>query len=416
MTGIGMDPMTLSQGIYGGFGGQGMGMNGMNMGMGFDAGQGAFGGFNGQPAAWNAGQNKYNQNAYGGHAGMNGGADFGANAGYGGYNMPPHQGNFSQMNHHQYSNNDFHHGHHGQGFQNRGRGRGRGFQYAGRGRGGYNQIAQGNNQTNYEPHHQQVSQSQITRRGSPQYGEKLEQPEKPQQEQASAENQQDSNSQIMSNGLNAEDHLNKELAPGDADDNIENAKPLSSKEDVAGASEFLEAENEASGQTLVKVDLVKEDDRAKAIETFIPEELPKSNVTLGRDETIDAATIMPPPNAVIPIGPAANHQSLDMSPRGRGSGRSYHRGVHFRPGSQGQGSGYIPNSNISQVQSTLLTVKPPIIPIEPKGLGVEGAPKAPKALRDAQPSTAVRGFSIVGRASAAAQARPSDKTSTMRYV
>ena len=63
MPGMGMDPMTFNAAMYGGYGGQGMGMNGMNMNMGFDAGQGAYGGFNGQPAAWNAGQAKFNQNS-----------------------------------------------------------------------------------------------------------------------------------------------------------------------------------------------------------------------------------------------------------------------------------------------------------------------------------------------------------------
>ena len=93
MPGMAMDPMAMSQGMYNSFGGPGM-MNGMNVGMGFDAGQGVFGGFSGQPqAAWNAGgQDKLNQNAFAG------GNNFGANAGYGaGYNMPSHQGNFNQM-------------------------------------------------------------------------------------------------------------------------------------------------------------------------------------------------------------------------------------------------------------------------------------------------------------------------------
>ena len=158
-----MDQMVMSQGMYGGFGGQGMGMNGMNgmnIGMGYNAGQNAFGGFNGQPAAWNAGHDKFNQNAYGHATGM--GGEFGTNAGYGRYNMPQHQGNFNQMNHHQYQNNDFQSGYNGQGFQNRGRGRGRGYQNAGRGRGGYHQVNHGN-QANYEPFHDQIPQ-QLTQK------------------------------------------------------------------------------------------------------------------------------------------------------------------------------------------------------------------------------------------------------------
>lgn len=415
---MGLDPMTMSQAMYGGFGGQGMGLNGMNMGMGFDAGQGAFGGFNGQPAAWNAGQNKYNQNAYGGHAGMSGAADFGANTGYGGYNMPPHQGNFNQMNHHhQYPNNDFHHGHHGQGFQNRGRGRGRGYQYAGRGRGGYNQVSQGNNQTNYEQFHQQVPQQQITRRGSPQYGEKQEQPAQSREEQANTESQQDAKPQYSTDGLTAEEQLNQELAPGDADDISETARAASPKlDEAAEPSEQAVAETKTPDQVETKVDIVKEEEKPGPIEAFTSEEPSKSVVTLTQNESAPRNTMMPPPSAAIPTGPAADHQSLDMAPRGRGGGRGYHGGVPFRAGSQGRGSGYIPNNSIPHVQPTSSVAKPNMPPIEIKGLGVEGAPKAPKALREAQPNNAIKGFSIAGRASATPQVRPSDHASVKRYV
>ena len=418
MPGIGLDPMTMSQGMYGGFGGQGMGMNGMNMGMGFDAGQGAFGGFNGQPAAWNAGQNKYNQNAYGGHAGMSGGADFGANTGYGGYNMPPHQGNFNQMNHHQYPNNDFHHGHHGQGFQNRGRGRGRGYQYAGRGRGGYNQVPQGNNQTNYEQFHQQVPQQQITRRGSPQYGEKQEQPAQSRGEQTNTDSQQDAKPQDSTDGLTAEEQLNQELAPGDADDSVETARATSPREEDKAAEppEQAVTETKTPDQVETKVDIVKGEEKPEPIGASTSEEPSKPVVTLVKNESTPQSTMMPPPSAAIPTGPAADHQSLDMAPRGRGGGRGYHGGVPFRAGSQGRGSGYIPNNSIPHVQPTPSVAKPNIPPVETKGLGVEGAPKAPKALREAQPNNAIRGFSIAGRASAAPQVRPSDHASVKRYV
>ncbi|KAK8194618.1 hypothetical protein IWZ00DRAFT_542453 [Phyllosticta capitalensis] len=91
MPGMGVDPMAMSQGMFGGFGGQGMGMNGMNMGMGYGGGYG--GGWNGQQLSGN---------------------DFGgANAGYypgGGYNQQSHQqGHFPQMNHRQqqFAKNNF---------------------------------------------------------------------------------------------------------------------------------------------------------------------------------------------------------------------------------------------------------------------------------------------------------------------
>ncbi|KAK5164723.1 hypothetical protein LTR04_001670 [Oleoguttula sp. CCFEE 6159] len=95
MPGMGMDPMSMSQGIFGGFGGNGMSMNtlnGMSMGnmnMGFNGGYGG---------AWN------------GQQGMSG--DFGANAGYypvAGYNQhQSHQGPYgNQMHHQQYPSNNF---------------------------------------------------------------------------------------------------------------------------------------------------------------------------------------------------------------------------------------------------------------------------------------------------------------------
>ena len=415
---MGMDPMAMSNGMYGGFGGQGMGMNGMNMGMGFDAGQGAFGGFNGQPAAWNAGQNKFNQNAYGGHAGMGGsGGDFGASAGYGGYNMPPHQGNYNQMHQHPYPNNDFHQGHHGQGFQNRGRGRGRGYQYAGRGRGGYNQnqVSQGNNQTNYEAFHLQIP-PQITRRGSPQYGEKQEQPAQSQQDRANADGQQDAKIEDAANGLTAEEQLNKELAPGDADDDVEVPTAPPAKDEAAPEStEPTETEMKAPDQLDPEVAPVKEEKKPAPIESFISDEPSKPDVPVADNKATIHPTMMPPPSPMVPTGPAAD-QSLDTSPRGRGAGRGFHRGVDYRAGSHGRGSGYIPNSSFTHVQTTPPVVKPIVAPVVPKGLGVEGAPKAPKALREGQQNTNLKGFSIVGRASVAAPSRPNGNTATKRYV
>ena len=414
MPGMGMDPMAMSNGMYSGFGGQGVGMNGMNMGMGFDAGQGAFGGFNGQPAAWNAGQNKFNQNAYGGHAGMGGSGDFGANAGYGGYNMPPHQGNYNQMHHHQYPNNDFHHGHHGQGFHNRGRGRGRGYQYAGRGRGGYNQVSQGNNLTNNEPFYQQIS-PQITRRGSPQYGEKQEQPAQSQQDQADTEGQQDTTPDDAAAALTAAAQLNKELAPGDADDDAENSTTVPAKEEEAPVPNGPAVpDTTALDQPNPEVEPAKDGQKSAPINSFISDDRSKSDVAVAENKTTVPTSMMPPPSPIIPTGPAAD-QSMDTSPRGRGAGRGFHGGAHYRAVSQGRGSGCIPNNNFHHVQHPPAVVKPLVPPVV-QGLGVEGAPKAPKALREGQPNTGVKGFSIAGRASAAAQSRPNGHTATKRYV
>ena len=424
MPGMGMDPMTMSQGMYGSFGGQGMGINGMNMGMGFNnAGQGAFGGgFNGQPAAWNAGQDKFNQNAYGAQAGM-GGGDFGANTGYGGYNVPPHQGNFNQMHQPQYPNNDFHHGHHGQGFQNRGRGRGRGYPNAGRGRGGYNQnFSQGNgnqNQTNYESFNQQIP-PQVTRRGSPTYGPQQDQPAQPQQDQATTGSQQDAKPEENATGLTAEEQLDKELDPGDAEEHAERPSDVSNKEEqVDPPTEEVVAKIETSSEAQAETVAETTQEKPEPIPTFVSDETSKPEKPELPDVVSSVSnppTMMPPPSPMIPTGPSALHADLppDTSSRGRGAGRGFYGSSDSRGGSRGRGSGYSLHNGLPRVTPPM--VKAAVSPSAPKGLGVEGAPKAPKALRDGQPNTGIKGFSIVGRASVAAQTRPHDSTATRRYV
>lgn len=425
MPGMGLDPMTMSQGMYGSFGGQGMGMNGMNMGMGFNnAGQGAFGGgFNGQPAAWNAGQDKFNQNAYGAQAGM-GGGDFGANTGYGGYNMPPHQGNFNQMHQPQYPNNDFHHGHHGQGFQNRGRGRGRGYPYAGRGRGGYNQYSpQGNgnqNQTNYESFNQQIP-PQVTRRGSPSYAPQQDQPAQPQQDQATTGSQQDAKPEENATGLTAEEQLDKELDPGDAEENHERPSDVSNKEvQVEPPAEEVVAKIETSSEAQAETVPETTQEKPEPIPTFVSDEISKPekpelpNVVSSVSSVSIPPTMMPPPSPMIPTGPSALHADLspDTSQRGRGAGRGFYGSSDPRGGSRGRGSGYSLHNGLPRVTQPI--VKAAVSPSV--GLGVEGAPKAPKALREGQQNTGVKGFSIVGRASVAAHTRPHGSTATRRYV
>ncbi len=419
---MGMDPMTMAQ-MYGG---QGMGMNGMNMGMGFDAGQGAFGGFNGQPAAWNAGQNKYNNNAYGGHAGMGGvTSDYGANAGYGGYNMPPHQGNFNQMHQHQYSNNDFHHGHHGQGFQNRGRGRGRGYQNAGRGRGGYNQYnnynqVQEGNQTNQAALQQEVQADGVTRRGSPSYGDQENRPA----DQSIAEDKEDAKAEDTPDNLTAEEQLSKELDPGDAVDNADGHQEAAPKEEVIPESPVrvvpeLQVSNQSKAEPETESVPREEEERPAPIQTYISEEPASEDTPTVHSNVVVPPTMLPPPNPIVPTGPAAFHaadQSMDISPRGRGYGRGFDRGFH-RGGSHGRGS-YLPNGNgnISHAQAVPPVVKPFVPPAAPKGLGVEGAPKGPKALREGQRNTGIRDFTNTGRASATTHARPNGASVTKRYV
>lgn len=437
MPGMGFDPMTMAQGMYGSYNGQGIGMNGMNAGMGFANGQGAYGGYNGQATSWNAGQNNYNQNAYGGHAnGMTG--DFGSNSGYGGYKMPPHQGNFNQVHPRQFPNNDFQHGYHGSGFQNRGRGRGRGYQNAGRGRGAYNQVNSGY-QANYEPSHQQSS-AQIDAKDSDQqqfFVQPLHSVELRSQQDNSSGSTHDVEGQKTADDID----MAKELLPGDAEDVVEySADPNDALEEAKlpnGTDESPQnAETEASLESRAQTkDSTKnppvdgnEAPKTSPIETFVPSEpaVPEANNVAEPTVPTPSTAMLPPPNPAIPTGPAALHapdqsQSFEFGVRGRG--RGYHRGsFDSRGGPRGRGSthltnghsAHVPNGHVSPALSA-----PSVVPLEPKGLGVEGAPKGPKALREGLPNTGIRGgrgFAIVGRASAAAHARVNGHARSKRYV
>ncbi|KAI1496724.1 hypothetical protein F5X99DRAFT_58744 [Biscogniauxia marginata] len=113
-----MDPMVMQNMMMnGGFGAQGMGMNGMNMNMGMNGFSGGGNDWNGQQS-WNVGQDNFNPSA----PGM-------GNGDFGNFNAGFRNGHHNQFN-------DYRRGNYG----HRGRGRGRGF-YGGYGRGyhqGYN--------------------------------------------------------------------------------------------------------------------------------------------------------------------------------------------------------------------------------------------------------------------------------------
>lgn len=425
-----MDPMAMSQGIYGGFGTQGMGMNGMNVGLGFNAGQGAFGGFNGQPTAWNAGQNKFNQNAYGGHStGMAG--EFGINGGYGGYNMPQHQGNFNQM-HHQYQNNDFQNGFNGPGFHSRGRGRGRGYLSAGRGRGGFNQMNSGN-QANYEPFHHQVPQ-QIAKQAPFQQQSLVKGDEDQEPQPQGAEGAQKTNGELINQEKISDQQLLKELEPGDAGDTTDaisinpSDKPIGDKSDVVPTKPLESMPNHVEIDQKDSTPVSKQKEEPVPTETFASDDAkePEPNPNNMQSTKTDPSSLMPPPAQAVPTGPAALHfndQQQDYASRGRGAGRGSYRGnVEYRGGLRGRGSGILSNGTVVQpmhVHPTPAVDLPLIPPSEPKGLGVEGAPKAPKALREGLPNTGMRGgrgFSIIGRATSTAQARPNGQTRSRRCV
>ena len=447
---IGMDPMSA---MYAGFGGQGMGMgmngmngmnglNSMNMGMGFNAGQSSYGGFNGQNDAWNAGQNNYYPNAYANANGM--GGDFGAQSGYSGYNVPSHQGNYNQMNNHQqFSHNDYQSGYHGQGYSGRGRGRGRrgGYDYqgrgdySGRGRGNYNHMqghgypTSNSHQGNYDAfNHQIPPQLQQSSSTGTVHTDRLNQIS---HDASSKDAYHNPTPKTAESAKAAEERMMAELNPGDADDDdrpMPRARePLPTAADIAATQGIIqvptppEAEepipteppqaNEERKEDESVPERVVEDSKPAPIETFISTDNDHQSrypIQSAREEPVPEPLVMPPPTA--PLGPASQYPQ-EPHPEPAGRGRGYTRGYRGSPEAarpyRGRGAAYLPNGIGAHVShsSSLTNGIPNHVPvIEPKGVGVEGAPTGPKALREASTASANkggRGFSIVGRAAAA---------------
>ncbi|KAL8826551.1 MAG: hypothetical protein Q9170_007356 [Blastenia crenularia] len=432
MPGMGMDPMqAMSQGMFGGFGGPGMGMNGMNGGMGFPVGQGWNGGFNGQPGAWMSGQDKFNQNAYGGHANGMGG-DFGANAGYSGYNVPSHQGNYNQMNQHQFPNHDFQNGYHGQGFHNRGRGRGRGYSYASRGRGGYNQVMSGN-QANHEPYHHQYSTQHVHQDGAQlQHQQQSQEADNPQVDEFGRDTTKHTRTEEAT-----DEQIARELAPGDRDESPEAAAAAPSEEakvstDLNGEPRevppdgvpALPGSNEPDLDSKKPIDNREQESEPARIETFASDEQIRKEPTQP-SPAVNSSAMMPPPTPTSQQAPQSFPQvevSHEYSARPRGLSRGLPRGpADFHGAGRGRVSRYASEeSTTNHVKPAYQPALAPVIaPIEPKGLGVEGAPKGPKAMREGLPNTAIRGgrgFSIVGRASSAVHGRPNGQARSRRVL
>ncbi|KAL8988907.1 MAG: hypothetical protein Q9177_002086 [Variospora cf. flavescens] len=425
MPGMGMDPMqVMSQGMFGGFGGPGMGVNGMNAGMGFPAGQMWNGGFNGQPGSWMSGQDKFNQNGYGGHANGMGG-DFGANAGYAGYNMPSHQGNYNQMNHQQFPNHDSQNGHHGQGFHNRGRGRGRGYHaYAPRGRGGYNQVTNGSH-TNHEPIYNQVP-PRFPRQHNPDAPN-------PQQSEDAEKHQVDEFGRDIS-GLAktkeaTDDEIARAMAPGDADENESPEAPATTGIQEAPATRIPNDElPKASGKDPTAIqepdkqdansdkEIYQPQDHEKpaAIEKSVSDDPSRAGLT-SPSYVVAGKTMMPPPTPSIPQAPRSSSFSDNVphgpSARDQANGRDHSRGSSISGVTGGRRESVIAHDETTNHLRSGFgpAALPMTAPLEPKGVGVEGAPKGPRAMREGLPNTGIRGgrgFSIIGRGGSAAHGRP----------
>ncbi|PYI07681.1 hypothetical protein BO78DRAFT_312607 [Aspergillus sclerotiicarbonarius CBS 121057] len=335
MPGMAMDPMAANQGMFGGYG---MNMNGMNMGMSFDAGQGMYGGWDGsQNNMWNGGQDKFNPNAF-----ANGmGSQYGGPSGFGGYNMSQPNGVHAQTQQPQFPSQDYQNGSyagHGRGAF---RGRGRGVFPGGRARGGFGGHMQGNypanaNQSEFPPHN-------------------------------SASDGQEGVSAEMSGELSTD--ANKEVT----DENAPSGEMASAQDPSATKPP---AEN-----------IMGETGESDPIHRDHAQELPDHDEPQLRGiPTIDSLDQV---NAAqgMPMGP------MGMSgPMGPGFGRGgYMRGPF--PGGGGRPGGFNGPSFMGG---------PNMYP-EPRGQGVEGAPAAPRAMREGLPNTSVlrqRNFQGPGRSSA----------------
>ena len=408
MSGMGVDPMAMAQGMYGGYAGQDFsGMNGMSGAM------GAYGGYNSQPGAWNAGQNAFNQNAYGA---MSGG--YGAQAGYPDYSMSP-QGNFTNVHQQQFPNNDYNAGHHGYGYQTRGRGRGRGYHNPGRGRGGYNQHSSGYN-TDYQQYQEHMPIPNPQSSNSP----NAEAAQAQAQTQPGKEIHRDDNVEVDPASIVKDGDIDETRdARPEQTESAENAEPS-----AAGAQDMLESTGNEK--------LSNKDDHQRTDENVANQAENGAEATVSPQDTEDAqdmskpdkhatrdtSAMPPPPVAVAPSNQVSptSETSLNQNFSFRGRGRGSHRGGFEPRGSiRGRGSYSLVNNvgPISPTQSIPASQKAAIPPVEPKGLGVQGAPKGPKALREGTPAAAARGgrgFSIVGRASAVAQARTNARETSRR--
>ncbi|PWY89616.1 hypothetical protein BO94DRAFT_464220 [Aspergillus sclerotioniger CBS 115572] len=347
MPGMAMDPMAANQGMFGGYG---MNMNGMNMGMSFDAGQGMYGGWDGsQNNMWNGGQDKFNPNAF-----ANGmGSQYGGPSGFGGYNMSQPNGVHAQMQQPQFPSQDYQNGSyagHGRGAF---RGRGRGMFPGGRARGGFGGQMQANYPANANP-------SDFPSHNSLSDGQDLSQAP-------------DGVSAEMSGELGAD--ANKEIT----DENAPSGEG-------ASAEDFPAAEAPAENMTM------GENGESDPIHRDSAQEhLNEDETQLRGIPTIDSLDQV---NAA---------QSMSAGPMGMpGSmGPGFGRGGYMR--------GPFPGARPGGFNGAPLMGGANMYP-EPRGQGVEGAPAAPRAMREGLPNTSVlrqRNFQGPGRSSAP-PVRPND--------
>lgn len=393
---MGMDPMAMSQGMFGGFGGQGMGMNGMNMGMGYGGGYG--GGWNGQQMSGN---------------------DFGgANAGYypgGGYNQQSHQqGHFPQhqMNHHhnqQFAKNNFQN-------QNRFHGPGahqqqKALEDAGVGPGQAQGDAAVQGQVQGEDqgeHESKDSTKQASEAGDDAFEHKLplELRNRRPSQTTSVEGQTDPDAEEKptdqmdaTNDADTDKNNTGDVVDGvtsesrdEGDTNFAAERPDTQDGEAAQPLDSEGAEN-AQHEGLQQPDT--------GFQPGFPHQAmggfgnPDPNAMgmnmgmgmgMGMDPSFMAMNMPGMPDPSMGFGPM-NH--FDFPGRGRGGFRGgYGRGYqNFRGGFGGRGMqspGFGSNGGFGGNITVLAGG-------EPKGVGVEGAPTGPKAMREGLPNTGASG-------------------------
>lgn len=353
MAGMGLDPMASSHGMFGGYGVNINGMNdGMNTGMNFNAGQGMYGAWDGQSNVWNGGPDKFNANPFANRMV----AEFGPSpGGYRGYNMSQNYANYPHMHQQQqYPNNDFH-SQFGLSY-GRGRGRGRGFLSNGRGRGGFMSAAHGsyplstNQASSFQPHMTSHSLHQL-----------------------------DLVSPAITPDLDHVKKFNDDLCPGGEDE----LKQNQATDEHAAVS----PKNAATNESVLA-----------AVEPH------DSNAPTYNELPVNRATES---GTTVQVGAVTQRGTNDNSDPGSGQTS----GVYINVSEGNRNNALIHSNERVHPSPTLLpTSHNNTTSTEPRGMGVVGAPAAPRAMREGLANVTIRnGRGFSGRQTASSPTLKRDK-------
>lgn len=368
-TGMGANPMDFSQGMFGGYGMQGMnptmaGMTGMNMNN--------FGG------------------DYGGWSGQQMGSDFGTNTGYypnGGYNL--HHQRHQYPNHNYQNQNRFH----GQGPAQRGFGRGSqgnygpGFTQGHTSRpasrhspqDGFKQDAAPTHAANDTPVSQNIDSNKSENDMVHQQSPSEKQQERPlQDDSAHAAGKERANDATEDD--KSRDVADRVASPGAPAEHTTHDNPPDAQENVGAQNLDIETHHAdivaVRGETPLEANSTDPNQNQEFHNSMVP---PTNRTSIGSMQTGMNSSYPTGPEVEydMPYGqfPSQPHVSNEYPTRGRGRG-SFARGS-FR----GRGGYHLEQSgNFHAVTSA-----------EPVGQGVEGAPTGPKAWREGNTTATTRG-------------------------